>query len=327
MQIFDIGFSHGDSFIWSDTPPDGYKGIIIPGASFHTLAAGCGHMAMQHLQRPQFSIWHSSYLMKSKRRTHVRADYSALEFSLIIENGALYDLNTFGRIDQRETQFNISFMTEIDSKVTFEAGKHYTTLDIHCTFSFIERLASAYPEIIYPLLDDMLAGRQRQVFPRYIYATKTMMELAGGILRMLVNISNEFVLERTVQLLIAIALSCRMEMLQPSSLNNFDRVDKMNMIATTLLKDLSVFPHIPVIAKLAHMNETTFKKIFKEIHQMNPHQFWSQNRLQTAFDKVVNSRMTLTEIAFEMGFGSIQSFSKEFKKQYKKPPSNFRKKE
>ncbi|WP_238314233.1 helix-turn-helix domain-containing protein [Segatella albensis] len=48
-------------------------------------------------------------------------------------------------------------------------------------------------------------------------------------------------------------------------------------------------------------------------------------RLQKAYSLLLNSDMTISEIAYEVGFGTPSYFSSCFKKQYDKYPTDVRK--
>ena len=70
---------------------------------------------------------------------------------------------------------------------------------------------------------------------------------------------------------------------------------------------------IKEIAKLCHVSETTFRRLFKEYTEKTPVEYRIERRIEYA-KKLLNTRgMTVIEIAFEAGFEDPAYFCKVFK--------------
>lgn len=75
--------------------------------------------------------------------------------------------------------------------------------------------------------------------------------------------------------------------------------------------------------KLA-VSYSKFRKDFKQVTGMPPHQYHLNLRLNHARELLMSSSLTISEIAFQMGFDTVFYFSKLFKKKFKLSPQHFR---
>lgn len=71
-------------------------------------------------------------------------------------------------------------------------------------------------------------------------------------------------------------------------------------------------------------SESHFRALFRKISDISPVQFLQHLRIETAQRLIRERRLSLTEIAFEVGFNSSQYFSNVFKKQVGLSPREYR---
>ena len=78
--------------------------------------------------------------------------------------------------------------------------------------------------------------------------------------------------------------------------------------------------HTPIqikeVAKAVGLSEYHFFRLFKTTFGVTPQQYFLQKRLQAAHHLLKTGNYNITEVATEMGFADIHSFSKAFKKQF-----------
>ena len=94
-----------------------------------------------------------------------------------------------------------------------------------------------------------------------------------------------------------------------------------NYIDNNLDSDISVFN----LAKLAGYSENHFRVQFKKITDMSPLKYVNMKKVDAAREMLMDSKKSITEIAFDLGFSSCQYFSTFFKKQTSFTPDEFRK--
>lgn len=82
---------------------------------------------------------------------------------------------------------------------------------------------------------------------------------------------------------------------------------------------------ISELAELAGLTETGFRRLFEEIYHMSPKQYQQQCKLSEAKWLLSSSDREIQEIAEQVGFARLHSFSQWFKKMEGISPSDWRK--
>jgi len=79
------------------------------------------------------------------------------------------------------------------------------------------------------------------------------------------------------------------------------------------------------LARQLGASYSTFRRVFREQTGMGPHRYRLNLKLSHARDLLLNTDLSIKEIAFRSGFEEEQYFCRFFKKTMKKSPSNYRK--
>ena len=77
-------------------------------------------------------------------------------------------------------------------------------------------------------------------------------------------------------------------------------------------------------AKLCHRSLSSFKREFQASFQESPGKWLLGKRLDYAAALLRNSKLNVTEIAFESGFEDVSHFSRVFKDRFRVPPMTYR---
>ena len=78
-------------------------------------------------------------------------------------------------------------------------------------------------------------------------------------------------------------------------------------------------------AELAHRSLSSFKRDFMNHFGETPGKWLQKRRVQHASNLIANTRMSITQIAFESGFEDLSHFSRAFKKIMGLKPSDYKK--
>lgn len=79
-------------------------------------------------------------------------------------------------------------------------------------------------------------------------------------------------------------------------------------------------------ARLCHRSLSSFKREFRAHYQETPGKWLMRKRVEYSAALLRNSKMSVTEIAFESGFQDVSHFSRVFKLQFKVSPLAYRQK-
>lgn len=88
-----------------------------------------------------------------------------------------------------------------------------------------------------------------------------------------------------------------------------------------LLKNMANPPSLKQLARVSGINEFKLKKGFKELFQQTAYEYLSDVRLEIAKNDLLEHKKTVSQIAFELGYSSLQHFSNAFKRKYGLSPS------
>lgn len=78
-------------------------------------------------------------------------------------------------------------------------------------------------------------------------------------------------------------------------------------------------------AELSHRSLSTFKREFMNFYKTSPGKWLSERRVHYAANMIVNSNLSVSQIAFESGFEDLSHFSRVFKKVMGTNPTNYKK--
>lgn len=80
---------------------------------------------------------------------------------------------------------------------------------------------------------------------------------------------------------------------------------------------------VPALAEVFSMSESTLRRQIKRLTGLAPKQYLKEVRLEKAYTLIVKrSHNSIAQVAYATGYTDTKSFSRAFKKKYRKPPSD-----
>ncbi len=107
--------------------------------------------------------------------------------------------------------------------------------------------------------------------------------------------------------------------------NNIQDIDKKNVMDVENRYFLATqpLPKLPFLAREAHMSLSKFKHCFRQIYGASPYEYHLNLKLDIAAVLLQQDKWLVSEIAGQLGYASIASFNKIFKKKFKMNPTDF----
>jgi len=81
---------------------------------------------------------------------------------------------------------------------------------------------------------------------------------------------------------------------------------------------------IDELAKLSNLSLSSFKREFKKTYNNSPQSFINSKRLEKAQALLLNTDLSVSDIAYDIGFNDPQYFTRLFTKNFDRSPSDFR---
>lgn len=97
--------------------------------------------------------------------------------------------------------------------------------------------------------------------------------------------------------------------------------ERLFFAKTYLLQNYDLPPTISELSRIVGINEFKLKNGFKEMFNDTIHNFVNNHRLDLAMQMLLIGDKNASQIAFDLGFSSLQHFSKAFRQKFGYPPS------
>ena len=325
-KLFEIISPFNDRFNWSEHLPEKTQFLAFPNTKSMMVSGNWGQMLFQIIKKDEFSIWITQYYAEANRVFTIRSESEVIKFTMLIQNNLPQTVSPFHNRMTKESQFNIYFVPYLEKSVSFKENESYATLDIQFSVSDLEKLLPYFKIAIEPFLKYITKGRPSQLFPANFFASHYMLDIARQIIRELQSPDrNELIIELNVKLLLAYAFSYSVHLKSEKNLISAHQISEINRVSSLILENLFDPPSIKNLAKETGTSVTAFKRNFKMVLKEPPYQYWSTYRMNLAFEKIVSSEDSITDIALGLGFSTVTNFSKAFKKKFKLSPTIFRK--
>lgn len=160
-------------------------------------------------------------------------------------------------------------------------------------------------------------------------------EFSDKIIQIISSIENEFIKKDFgYKLLIRsllFELSAYLYRLYSSKIKSIDTMDYANIerikkAINFIKQNYNNQIHIEDIAGTCNMSPSYFCSVFKKTLGITPIEYLTKVRIQKAIELLSYTDMSITEIAFEVGFNSATNFNISFKKYTGTTPKSYRRK-
>lgn len=102
-----------------------------------------------------------------------------------------------------------------------------------------------------------------------------------------------------------------------------DDVERLMLIRTAVLADLSVPPSLPQLAKMAGFGETKMKDLFKQVFGDSIYNYYQQARMEEAAFLLKHGGLSVSETGYQLGFSNISHFGRLFEKFHGAKPKKW----
>jgi AraC-like DNA-binding protein len=81
---------------------------------------------------------------------------------------------------------------------------------------------------------------------------------------------------------------------------------------------------VPTLARIAHLSPSQFARVFKDVFGETPHRYLQRRRIERAMTLLRQTDRRITDIAWDVGFASLGTFTRTFTRVAGCTPSEFR---
>jgi len=115
---------------------------------------------------------------------------------------------------------------------------------------------------------------------------------------------------------------CNRQAAHHSPVNKAD-VEKLFVIRTAVLGDLSRPPSLPDLAKLGGMSETKMKELFRQVFGDSIYNYYQTARMEEAAYLLKHKNYSVSEVGYQLGFSNLSHFSRLFERHHQQKPKKY----
>lgn len=179
-------------------------------------------------------------------------------------------------------------------------------------------------DILRRFADDMLKGQPVVLSPTNLFINPGLQRAVQDILhcRYTDGLKRLFLLSKTIEILVMQAEAFdKAQQLKDSYFKRKADKEKIMYAREYLVQHVDNPPGLSELSRIVGINEYKLKRGFKEMFNTTTFGFLADYRLDIAKQKLLESRKTISEIAYELGYSSPQHFSHAFRKKFGITPS------
>ncbi len=102
-----------------------------------------------------------------------------------------------------------------------------------------------------------------------------------------------------------------------------NKIDKLYPVIDYLYENIHRNISVLEMSTICQISEKYFITYFKQVFGISPSKYHTKIKMEKAIDLILARKLSIKEIAYQLGFSDQYNFSTAFKKQYGVPPSKY----
>jgi AraC-like DNA-binding protein len=305
--------------------PSAYAVQVLPMSKAVEVKAAFGNMIFQHYAGNGFDIWFSNYFIQHKTELIGAGNIPVLELHIQFMNEFVNTWDGIGEKTLRSYQYNLSYTPFLNNKASFGAGKPYHTFDIHFDVSYLQRLSEHFPA-----LDRFLALVEKKVATDISEIDRFLTPETVAIVNQMIKcpfkngVAAHYIEAKVTELLLLILDHVSQKHpLAPIKLSDYD-IECLHEVKDLVAKNFENPLSIMQLAKKAGINDFKLKKGFKYLFGTTVFDYLQSIRMEKAKKLLLETELTIEQIAYTIGYEFPNNFTPAFKKQFGCTPADFR---
>jgi AraC-like DNA-binding protein len=304
---------------------DFHSAELVEQARELDLPHGRGYQAHWYFEgiRMAYSRWRYVAPFEAEWRTDL--DVVHLHFNLrgrtVIENrraGVTARLGSY--------QHNLSYAHGFEGIIRSEELDSETFI-LQFTKPAFLTLARQANEPLRRFAEQITLGRELELSPQPLHLNLALHQAIQEVLKCRFQgpLKKLFLYSKALEILILQAEAFEQHLAQaPRTVRSEYDQERLLFARDYLIQHLHLPPSLPELARIAGLNEFKLKRGFKEQFGQTVFGYLADFRLQEARAQLIEGQKTASELAFELGYSSLQHFSAAFKKKFGVSPRGVR---
>jgi AraC-like DNA-binding protein len=273
------------------------------------------------------SIGHNTWTYKKYLETSIKADLDVVHMHFNLRGKITMEYSNFGKhFTIGSYQHNLFYANGFEGIIRNEE-LYSETFIIQLTKETFIRFAHSAGDKMARFGEKILEGKPIAMSEHNLYIGLLMHNAIKDILRCRYEdgIKKLYLQSKCLELLVLQAEAFeKSEITKPVYCKTEYDKERILFARDYLVQHADMPPGLDELSKIAGINSFKLKNGFKELFNNTVFGYLSDYRLEQAKNDLISGQKTATEIAFELGYSSLQHFSSAFKKKYGVSPKRKR---
>lgn len=292
-------------------------------------AAGVfGSLLFHELKQKEFSIRQNNFRPKQPIHLHTIIGTQSLAFHYTLKKDIHYEINGFPEACIRKNEYNLVYVPKVDWEYNFENAE-YACFGIHFTPAFLKECGESFPELANPIasfLKNVEHKTPAQFRDNHLSASGEMNVVIQNILNCsFTGITKTNYLKLKVSELLFLSLRQIIEEgRKPDLLMAEEDIQKLLRLRELFTTSPGTQHTLLDLVKISGLNEFKLKTGFNKLFKSSPIEFMRGIYLDHARTLLLESGLSIQEIADAVGYTNLSNFSAAFKKRFGCAPSKIK---
>lgn len=230
------------------------------------------------------------------------------------------------KLDIQPGEANLIIVPPLSDSFELKEAMGGTIFSIMLSKEYLIDLSNRFPHQLEPVLTKIkqkdfcfLSEQHLRITPRMHAIIQRIRNYDNG------HITGSLFLEAQILNLLSLFLA---QVEEPISSNGYSlsRTDqeRIHRAKEILIERLEDPPTLAELAKIVGTNEFKLKRGFKEVFGTTPYAYHLQHKLEQARSYILDTDLTIAEIAYKVGYSDPAHLTNAFRKQYDIRPSDLR---
>lgn len=299
-----------------------HKGILLSGsAAFHNSNEH-GNFLVQEYATDKFTIHYNEFLLSARTKLSVTTESRLIQTTASLRTKVSQNFSGL-KMAVKEGQFSLVPGPIEYCELSLEGTKEYHQFAIGYQRSCLENLIP-----YFPVLKQFIKGEQIDNSFAIISAKWMPIEVSYIINQMLhcpyePAVRDFFFDDKASDLLFYMLVELSKHKPVIKDLSSSD-IEKVHACHTIILNDLTQHYNISKLARKVGLNEFKLKIGFKQLFGVGPFAFLKKERMNKAYDLLLNTDKPIKDIQSIAGYESLTSFVGAFRKFFGRTPGDIR---
>ena len=322
-----FSFNQSDNLSFSPVIPAVLERYLLPFGRLLPMSSDEPMPILLQERRLRSCQFHYAvYRLTEAADLHIRNQSDFLYFYLALQQDHRLAVSGLPPVYLQEGQFNLFYSPRFNLQCEYEGGGDAITLMMHYNTEELSAWAADFPPLV-PFLKKVHAGQPARLFDANRWINRPIQEALFQVTHTAPETpgyaSYSDLMTRT---LLYHLLVPGLKKPLPSPFTHFE-FNSLHAARDLIRKDLRSHITIRNIASQVGVNEFKLKNGFRELFGNGLYEFLRAERMQQALHLFDDPHISIKEIAAITGYKSVPGFIKAFRKQFGRPPGEYRKKQ